>query len=122
MEDPSLVGRGKSPADLPHELDHALRGQPPDASQQRAEVLAVDVFHRDEVLSFGLDEIVDAAHAGMGHETAEPHLLDEAHRQARRVRGEALGKELRATVWRSLRSSALQTSPIPPRPRSATMR
>jgi hypothetical protein len=49
------------------ELERLVRGQPADAPQQRREILAVDVLHREEVLATGFGDVVHAAHVRMRH-------------------------------------------------------
>ena len=65
MQDPALVRGGESRADLSCELDGFVLRQPADAPQKRAEVLAIDVLHRQEVHALDHADVVDAAHVGM---------------------------------------------------------
>ena len=48
VDDAALVRRGEAGADLARDLERALLGEAADALQQRREVLAVDVLHRQE--------------------------------------------------------------------------
>ena len=77
MQDALLV-RGREPgAQLAGDLERLVGGKPPDAPQQRAEVLAVDVLHREEVQAFHFAEIVDAADVRMRHLARDAHLVAE---------------------------------------------
>ena len=60
MEDAALVRGAEPGAELARELERLVGGQPADAAQQRGEVLAVDVLHRQERLAVDLAEIVHA--------------------------------------------------------------
>ena len=53
-------------------------GQPADAPQQRREILAVDVLHRQEVLAAGFGNVVHAAHVRMRDLPRQPDFLMEA--------------------------------------------
>ena len=48
--------------------------QAADALQQRRQILAVDVFHREEVTAFKLADVVDAADVGMRHLPGNAHF------------------------------------------------
>ena len=58
-----------------------VRRQPADAPQQRREILAVHVLHREEVLAVGLADVVDAADVRVRHLARDADLVVEA-RQA----------------------------------------
>jgi hypothetical protein len=66
VQDALLVRRHQSRAELPRELNRLGLGQPPDAAQQRGEILAVDELHRDVVLPVHLADVVDATDIGVG--------------------------------------------------------
>ena len=62
MEDAAFVRRGKTGTDLSNNLDRLVRREAADAAQQRREVFAVHVLHRQERVSFVFADVVDAAH------------------------------------------------------------
>ena len=105
MQEALVVNRRETRADLARHLDAAILGQPPDAAQQRPQVLAVDVLHRDEVKFIRLTDIPHAAHVGMGDLTRGLHLLQQ-QLEPLRITLANRGRNLSATVWPSLRSSA----------------
>ena len=78
MQNPAVVCRRETGAELTCELERLVRWQPADAPQQRGEILAVDVLHREEVLAAGFADVVDAAHVRMGDLPREPDFLVEA--------------------------------------------
>jgi hypothetical protein len=49
-------------------------GEAADATEEEAEVFAVDVFHREEGEPVGLGDVVDADDVGMGDLTCEANL------------------------------------------------
>ena len=61
MDDAALVRRGEPGADLARDLERAIFGEAADAPQQRREILAVDVLHRQERAAVDLVDVVDAA-------------------------------------------------------------
>ena len=65
MDDTPLVGRGQARRDLPRHLERALHREPADATQQRAELFAVDVLHREEGVAVHFVDVVDAADVGV---------------------------------------------------------
>jgi hypothetical protein len=81
VNDPLLVGRGEPGADLPRELRGLLTRQPADPEEQRREILAVHVLHRDEVLSLGLSDVVHAADVGVRHPARVAHLVEQQGKQ-----------------------------------------
>ena len=48
--------------------------QTPDPFQERRQVFAVDVFHREKVTAFDFADVVDAADVGMRHLPGDAHL------------------------------------------------
>jgi hypothetical protein len=56
MEDAAVVGGGKACADLPCDVERLVRGQAADPLEQRSEILAVDVLHREELLAIELGD------------------------------------------------------------------
>ena len=66
MQDPFLVGRRQSGAQLPRYLCRLVLREPADPSQQRGQVFTVDILHREVVLTFHLTDIVNPADVRMG--------------------------------------------------------
>jgi hypothetical protein len=65
MQNFSVVCGRETSAELTRELERLVGWQSADAPQQRGEILAVDVFHGEEVLATGFADVVDAAHIRM---------------------------------------------------------
>ena len=74
MDDAALVRGGEAGADLPGDLEAALLGEAADAPQQRGEVLAVHVLHRQEGVPFDLVDVVDAADVRVRDLPRHPHF------------------------------------------------
>ena len=75
----ALVVRRREPgAELARDLDRLVLRKPPDAPQERRQVLAVDVLHREEVPSLDLADVVDAADVRMRDAARVAHLGVEA--------------------------------------------
>ena len=88
-----LVRGGEAGAQLPRHLDRLVLRQPPDAAQQRREVLAVDVLHREVRPAVDLADVVHAADVLVGDLARDAHLVVEL-REARGIGGDGLGQEL----------------------------
>ena len=93
VEHADLVRRRKAGADLPCDLDRLVLREMPDAPQQRRQVLAVDVFHRQEVMPVGFARVVDPADVRVRDLARGAHLCEEAL-QAVRARLDARRQEL----------------------------
>ena len=93
MEDAPLVRRGQPGAELPRDLERLVLGQPADAAQQRRQVLAVHVLHREEQLAVDLADVVDAADVRVRHLPRGAHLVVEL-REPRRIVRERRRQEL----------------------------
>ena len=65
VQDAELVRRGEPGAELARDLRRLLGRQPADATEQRGQVLAVDVLHREEVLSLRVAHVEHPADVGM---------------------------------------------------------
>ena len=78
----SVVRRGEPRAELPRDLERLVLRKPADPLQQRGEILAVDVLHRQEVLAVDLADVVDAADVGMRDLARDAHLGVEALERA----------------------------------------
>ena len=68
-------------------------GKAADAPEQRRQILAVDVLHRQERVAFELADVVDAADVRMRHLPRHPHFGVEL-REARGIAIHGLGQEL----------------------------
>ena len=93
VEDALLVRRVQARAELARDLDGLVDGETPDPLEQRRQVLAVHVLHREEVAAFDLADVVDAADVRVRDLPREPHLGVEAREKAL-VRRDRLGQEL----------------------------
>ena len=65
MQNALCVRGGKSRAELARDLDGFVLRQPPDAAEQRSQILAIDILHREERLAVHFADIVNAAHIGV---------------------------------------------------------
>ena len=74
MDDAALVGGGQPGADLPGDLEGAVLRKASDPAEQRCEVLAVHVLHRQESVALDLVYVVDAADVRMRDLPRHPHL------------------------------------------------
>ena len=106
VQDAPVVRRGEPGAELPRDLERLVRRQPADAPQQRGEVLAVHVLHREEVLAVDLADVVDAADVGVRDLPRDADLGVEARRAAPGRARASRGRNFSATGWPSFRSSA----------------
>ena len=61
----AIMGRSQARAELARNLEPFYFGQAADAAQQRSEILAIHVFHRQVRLAFDVAQIVNTAHVGM---------------------------------------------------------
>ena len=75
MQHSLIVGGPQTGTQLPGDLDRLVAGQPADAPQQRGQVFAVDVFHRDEDFPVRLAEVIDAIHVGMRYLAGQPDFV-----------------------------------------------
>ena len=93
MED-VLVVRGAEPgAELARDLEPALLRKASHAPEQRRQVLAADVLHREERPPVHLADVVDAANVRVRDPSRDPELFVE-QREPMRIRRELFGKEL----------------------------
>ena len=74
MDHAALVRGGEARADLPRDLERSSFREAADAAQERRQIFAVDVFHRQERRSLDLVDVVDAAHIGVRHLPCQPDL------------------------------------------------
>jgi hypothetical protein len=78
MDDTAIVRRGEPGAELARHLVGLGPRQSADALQERREVFAVDILHRQEELAAHLADVVDAADVGVRDLARVPHLAAEA--------------------------------------------
>ena len=107
MQDAALVRRREARAELPRDLERLVLRQPADAAQQRREILAVHVLHRQEQLPVDLADVVDAADVGMRRPGARgPDFVVELREPGRDPAPGLGGRNFSATGCPSRRSSA----------------
>ncbi len=106
VDDVALVRGGQAGANLARDLERALLGEASDAAQERRQILAVDVLHREERAAVDLVDVVDAADVGVRDLPRHPDFgvqLRQPWRDRHRRPG---GRNLSATGCPSLMSSA----------------
>jgi hypothetical protein len=77
MKDPLVVSGSEPGAELPRHPHRPVLGQAADPSQQRRQVLSVDVLHRQEVLAVHLPHVPHVAHVRVCHLAGEADLVEE---------------------------------------------
>ena len=92
MHDAPLVRGGEAGADLARDLERAVLRKAADAPEQRREILAVDVLHRQERVALDFVDVVDAADVRMRHLPRHPHFGVEL-REPRGIAIDRLGQE-----------------------------
>ena len=93
MQHAALVRRGDAGAQLPRELDRLVLRDAADAAEQRGQILAVHVLHRQEAAAVGVAEVVEPADVLVRHLARDAQLVVEL-RQAAIVGRDAAGQEL----------------------------
>ncbi len=73
-----LMRRRQARAQLTRDIDRLVRRQPANPAEERRQILAIDVFHREKRLALELADVVDPADVGMGDEARGTHLAAEA--------------------------------------------
>ena len=101
----ALVRGGDARAELPRDLNRLVLRDAADAAEQRGQILAVDVLHRQEAAAVGFAEVVEAADVLVRHLSRDAQLVVEL-REPRRDRRAPSGRNFSATGWSSVRSSA----------------
>ena len=81
MQDASLVGRRESSGEFARELHGFIAGQTADAAQKGAEIVSVDVLHREKRLAFGFADIVNPADVGVRDQARDADLFVKATQQ-----------------------------------------
>jgi hypothetical protein len=113
MQHALRVGGGQRGADFAANLNHPLRRQPSHSSDERGEVFAFHQLHREEHFLVCLADVEHPAHARMRDAACQSDLVED---RAARLGVLRERNNFRATGVSSTRSSACQTSPIPPCP------
>jgi hypothetical protein len=83
MQNATIVRRGKSGHQLACNVESLFVGEIPDALDQRLQVLAIDVLHREEVTPLEFGNIVGPADIRMRQLSRDPHFGEKtfaAHR------------------------------------------
>ena len=93
MKHALFVRRRQPRAELPGDLHRLVLRKMPDAPEQRGEILAVDVFHREEVAPLDVADVVDAADVRVGDLPRDLDLVQKAG-PSRRVRLDVARQEL----------------------------
>ena len=93
MQHAALVRRGDAGAQLARELDRLVLRDAADPAEQRREILAVDVLHRQEAAAVGVAEVVQPADVLVRHLARDAQLVVEL-RELRVVGRDAFGQEL----------------------------
>ena len=93
VHDALVVHGRESGAQVARELERLVRRQPADARQERREILAVHVLHRDEVPPVDLHHVVEPAHVRVRDLAPDAHL-GEQPLQEHGIVGHAAPKEL----------------------------
>ncbi len=92
MQDAALVRGRDAGAELARDVDGLVLRQPADAAQQRRQILAVHVLHRQEPAAFVVAEIVETADVLVRHLAGDSELGVKL-REAIAVGGDAGGQE-----------------------------
>jgi hypothetical protein len=71
----ALVRGGRARAELPRQLDGLVVRNAPDAAEQRREVLAVDVLHREKAAAVGVAQVVQPADVLVRHLARDAQLV-----------------------------------------------
>ena len=102
---PRSCAAARPGADLPRDLERAVLRESADAAEQRGEVLAVHVLHRQERVAVDLVDVVDAADVRVRDLPRHPDFGVQL-RQPRRIAIDLRGRNFSATGCPSFRSSA----------------
>ena len=101
VKHPEVVRGSETGTELTRRLDGLVRGQAADAAEQRREILAVDVLHRQEMLSVGLAQVINPADVRVRDLTRDANLVVEPG-QRRRLGRHRTGQELERHRLRQL--------------------
>ena len=90
----ALVRRGDAGAQLARDLDRLVLRDAADAAEQRREILAVDVLHREEAAAVGVAEVVEPARRSCARPGARCAARCGTARAALSSAADAFGQEL----------------------------
>jgi hypothetical protein len=93
MQHAAFVRRGQARAHLARDFDRFVLRKPSDAAQQRRQILAIHVLHRQKRPAVRVADVVGAAHVAMGDRAGDAHFVVEL-REARGILNEMLRKQL----------------------------
>ncbi len=93
MQHARVVRGGHARAQLPRDLERLVRRQPPDATQQRRQILSIDELHREELESVDVADVMDAADVRMRDLPRDARFGMKPRQRARR-HGKRLRQEL----------------------------
>ena len=93
VQDAAFVRSRHPRADLPGDLDRLFLREAPDAAQQRRQILAVHVLHRQKRAAAGVADVVGAADVAMGDRARDADFVVEL-RKARGIVNEMIGEKL----------------------------
>ena len=74
MDDAALVSGGEAGTDLPRDLEASLLGEAADPAEERRQILAVHVLHREERVPVDFVDVVDAADVRVRHLPRHAHF------------------------------------------------
>jgi hypothetical protein len=74
MQNSPIVRRCQSSAQLTRDVERLCPVQATDALQERSQVFAIDVFHREKVAAFDFTDIVDSTDVGMRNLPGNAHF------------------------------------------------
>ena len=78
MDDSLRVGGREPRTDLPRQVERLFLRETADSMQERGQILAVHVLHRDEGVTLELTHVIDAAHIRVGDLARNADLADES--------------------------------------------
>jgi len=78
MQDTLVMRGGQTGAELPRDFDGLVMGGSAHPAKHGREILAVDVFHGDVVLTVGVANAVDTADVGVRDLSCDAHFVVEA--------------------------------------------
>ena len=88
-----VVGGRHACAQLPRDGHGTILRKPADAPEQRSQIVAVDVLHREEAPTVGFAQVVETTHVLMRDLPRDPQLVVEL-REPRRVAARGVREEL----------------------------
>ncbi len=116
-----LMGRRQSGAQPARDLERLVVGQTADPAQQRPQILAIDVLHREKQVAVDLADIVRAADIRVRHLPSSADFIVET-RDGIRIACHRFGQKLESDLLPQCQIVRPITSPMPPLPSNATIR